>query len=59
MRTVLPPPDRPLRRPSASNDRTYRGFVEFANQELGFLFPEEKRWVFGETALRLWPMLRA
>jgi len=42
----------------ASNDRTYRGFVEFANQELGFLFPEEKRWVFGETALRLWPMLR-
>ena len=42
----------------ASNERSYRGFVEFAQQELAFLLPEEKRWVFGETALRLWPMLR-
>jgi L-fuconolactonase len=42
----------------ASNERTYRGFVEYAQQELAFLLPEEKRWVFGDTALRLWPMLR-
>jgi L-fuconolactonase len=42
----------------ASNDRSYQGFVQFANEQLGFLFPDEKRWVFGETALRLWPMLR-
>ncbi|HVN28726.1 MAG TPA: amidohydrolase family protein [Candidatus Binataceae bacterium] len=42
----------------ASNERSYRGFVGFAQQELSFLLPEEKRWVFGETALNLWPMLR-
>lgn len=42
----------------ASNDRTYRGFVEFANQELAFLLPDEKRWVFGDTALSLWSTLR-
>lgn len=42
----------------ASNDRTYRGFVEFAKEELSFLSAEEQRWVFGDTALSLWPMLR-
>ncbi len=42
----------------ASNDRSYQGFVQFANEQLGFLFPDEKRWVFGESALRLWPMPR-
>ena len=42
----------------ASNDRTYRGFVEFAQEELSFLSPHEQRWVFGDTALSLWPMLR-
>lgn len=42
----------------ASNDRTYRGFVEYAQQQLSFLLPEAKRWVFGDTALRLWPTLR-
>jgi len=42
----------------ASNDRSYRGFVEFAKEQLLFLLPDEKRWLFGETALRLWPMLR-
>ena len=41
----------------ASNDRSFQGFVKFANEQLGFLLPDEKRWVFGETALRLWPML--
>jgi predicted TIM-barrel fold metal-dependent hydrolase len=42
----------------ASNDRSYRGFVEFAQEQLSVLLPDEKRWLFGETALRLWPMLR-
>jgi predicted TIM-barrel fold metal-dependent hydrolase len=42
----------------ASNDRSYGGFVEFANEQLSVLLPDEKRWLFGETALRLWPMLR-
>jgi len=42
----------------ASNDRSYCGFVEFAKEQLSFLLPDEKRWLFGETALRLWPMLR-
>jgi predicted TIM-barrel fold metal-dependent hydrolase len=42
----------------ASNDRTYRGFVEFAKEQLGFLSAEEQRWMFGDTALKLWPMLR-
>jgi predicted TIM-barrel fold metal-dependent hydrolase len=42
----------------ASNDRTYRGFVEFAKEQLAFLSAEEQRWVFGDTALKLWPTLR-
>jgi L-fuconolactonase len=42
----------------ASNDRSFKGFVEYARQELSFLSSEEQRWVFGETALSLWPMLR-
>ena len=42
----------------ASNDRSYRGFVEFAQEQLSVLLPDEKRWLFGETALRMWPLLR-
>ena len=42
----------------ASNERSYGGFVEFAKDQLAFLSPDEKRWVFGDTALSLWPMLR-
>ncbi len=42
----------------ASNDRSYQGFVEFANTELSFLLPDEKRWLFGDTTLNLWPKLR-
>ncbi len=42
----------------ASNDRTYQGFVEYAREKLAFLLPEERRWIFGETALSLWPMPR-
>jgi L-fuconolactonase len=42
----------------ASNDRTYQGFVEYAQEQLAFLLPDERRWIFGDTALSLWPMLR-
>ncbi len=42
----------------ASNDRSYQGFVEYAEQQLAFLPKEERRWIFGETALSLWPVLR-
>jgi L-fuconolactonase len=42
----------------ASNDRSYQGFVEYAQEQLAFLLSDERRWIFGETALSLWPMLR-
>ncbi|MBV8135598.1 MAG: amidohydrolase [Deltaproteobacteria bacterium] len=42
----------------ASNDRTYQGFVGYAREQLSFLSSDEQRWIFGETALTLWPMLR-
>ena len=42
----------------ASNERTYSGFVDYAREQLAFLSSEEQRWIFGETALSLWPMLR-
>ncbi len=42
----------------ASNDRTFKGFVDFAKEQLSFLSADEQRWVFGNTALKLWPSLR-
>jgi predicted TIM-barrel fold metal-dependent hydrolase len=42
----------------ASNDRTYQGFVQYAQEQLSFLLPDDRRWIFGDTALRLWPSLR-
>jgi len=42
----------------ASNERSFEGFVEYAQHELQFLLPDERRWVFGDSALSLWPMLR-
>jgi L-fuconolactonase len=42
----------------ASNDRTYQGFVDYAQEQLSFLSSAERRWIFGETALSLWPILR-
>lgn len=42
----------------ASNDRTYEGFVDYAEEQLSFLSSEERRWIFGDTALTLWPALR-
>ena len=42
----------------ASNERSYRGFVELAQEQLAFLSTSERRWLFGDTALSLWPTLR-
>jgi L-fuconolactonase len=42
----------------ANNDRSYPGFVDFAKEQLSFLSDDEQRWVFGHTALSLWPTLR-
>ena len=42
----------------ASNDRSYQGFVDLAREQLSFLLPDEQRWLFADTALRLWPTLR-
>jgi predicted TIM-barrel fold metal-dependent hydrolase len=42
----------------ATYDRSLRQQVELARTQLSFLSAEEQRWVFGETALSLWPKLR-
>ena len=42
----------------ATNDRSLKDQYELAKQELSFLTQEDQRWIFGETALTLWPMLR-
>jgi len=42
----------------ASNDRSFKGFVDYAQEQLAFMSLEERRWIFGDTALSLWPMLR-
>ena len=42
----------------ASNDRSYEGFVKYAQEQLSFLLPGERKWIFGDTALSLWPMLK-
>ncbi len=42
----------------ATNDRSLKDQFDLARQELSFLPQEDQRWIFGETALTLWPMLR-
>lgn len=42
----------------ATYDRSLKEQVELAREQLSFLDAEEQRWIFGETALSLWPMLR-
>jgi L-fuconolactonase len=42
----------------ASNDQTFPGFVKYAQRELAFLLPGDRKWIFGDTALTLWPTLR-
>jgi L-fuconolactonase len=42
----------------ATYDRTLKQQVELARDQLSFLPAEDQRWIFGETALSLWPSLR-
>ncbi len=42
----------------ATYDRSLKDQFDLASQELSFLPQEDQRWIFGETALTLWPMLR-
>ena len=42
----------------ATHDRSLKAQLALAREELSFVPAEEQRWLFGETALRLWPELR-
>jgi len=42
----------------ATYDRSLKDQVDLAKEDLSFLSAEDQRWIFGETALTLWPMLR-
>jgi L-fuconolactonase len=42
----------------ATYDRSLKGQIDLAREQLSFLSAEEQRWIFGETALGLWPTLR-
>ncbi len=42
----------------ATNDRSLKDQYDLARNELAFLPDEDQRWIFGETALTLWPMER-
>jgi predicted TIM-barrel fold metal-dependent hydrolase len=41
-----------------THDRSLKDQFDLAKQELSFLPQEDQRWIFGETALMVWPMLR-
>ena len=42
----------------ATYDRSLKDQLDLAKDDLSFLSAEDQRWIFGETALTLWPMLR-
>ncbi len=42
----------------ATHDRGYEALMEAGKEALSFLSPPDQDWVFGETALSLWPQLR-
>jgi L-fuconolactonase len=42
----------------ATHNRGFKEQVDLAREELAFLPQEDQRWLFGETALNLWPALR-
>lgn len=42
----------------ATHDRTLKEQLGLAQEELAFVPAEDRRWLFGETALSLWPALR-
>ena len=43
----------------ATNDRSLKEQLLMAREELSFLREEDQRWIFGATALLLWPELRS
>jgi L-fuconolactonase len=43
----------------ATNDSSLKEQLMMARRELAFLSGQDQRWLFGETALRLWPELRS
>jgi L-fuconolactonase len=42
----------------ATYDRGLKQQLELAREQLSFLSAEDQRWIFADTALSLWPMLR-
>jgi L-fuconolactonase len=42
----------------ATHDRTLKEQLALAQDDLSFVGDEDRRWLFGETALGLWPTLR-
>jgi len=42
----------------ATHDRSFKEQVALAREDLAFLSQEDQGWLFGETALSLWPALR-
>ena len=42
----------------ATHDRSIKPQLVMARDELSFLPEEDQCWLFGETALKLWPTLR-
>jgi predicted TIM-barrel fold metal-dependent hydrolase len=42
----------------ATYDRSLKDQIDLAKEDLSFLSAEDQRWIFAETALTLWPMLR-
>lgn len=42
----------------ATHDRSFKEQMKLAREDLAFLPQEDQRWLFGETALNLWPALR-
>ena len=42
----------------ATHDRSLKEQLQLAQEQLAFVPAQERDWIFGETALGLWPMLR-
>jgi predicted TIM-barrel fold metal-dependent hydrolase len=42
----------------ATFDRGLKEQFDLAKEDLSFLSAEDQHWIFGETALTLWPTLR-
>jgi predicted TIM-barrel fold metal-dependent hydrolase len=42
----------------ATHDRSFKEQLGLAREDLAFVSQEDQRWLFGETALSVWPSLR-